>query len=90
MPPELLLDVRDLAPPEPLERVVAAIGSLAGGQYLRVRLQREPFPLYALLEESGFAWQTRSARDIPFELFIWRNGDALAVTEILRLHDTAA
>lgn len=90
MPPELLLDVRDLPPPEPLERVLAAMDLLAEGQYLRVQLHCEPFPLYALLEESGFARQTRSAPDIPFELFIWRNGDARAVAEILRLHDTAA
>lgn len=90
MPPEFLLDARDLAPPEPLERVLAAMDLLAEGQYLRVRLRFEPFPLYALLEEYGFAWQTRSASDIPFELCIWRHGDARAVAEILRLHDTAA
>jgi uncharacterized protein (DUF2249 family) len=82
MPPELLLDVRNLAPPEPLERVLATLGSLGEGKYLRVRIHREPFPLYAWLQESGFAWRTRSTGDVAFELCIWRCGDARAVTEI--------
>lgn len=82
MPSELLLDVRDLVPPEPLERVLAAVKILGDGQYLRVRHHREPFPLYAFLEESGFAWRTRPGHDIPFEIFIWRRNDERAQSAV--------
>ncbi len=76
MPRERLLDVRDLAPPEPLERVLAMLPALGAEQYLRVLLHREPFPLYALLEQSGFAWRARAVHDMTFEIFIWRRTDA--------------
>jgi len=75
MASERLLDVRDLAPPEPLERVLAALHALSGAQYLRARLPREPYPLYPLLQEFGYAWQARPADGAWFEILIWRRDD---------------
>lgn len=65
-----LLDVRSLAPPEPLERVLDALATLAEGDRLRVLLPREPFPLYDLLRRMGYLWRTESAPG-RFELLIW-------------------
>jgi uncharacterized protein (DUF2249 family) len=53
------LDVRGLAPCEPLERTLAALDALPPGESLIVHLSREPFPLYDWLREHGFAWQTK-------------------------------
>lgn len=85
MPSENLLDVRDLTPPEPLERVLTAIGSLGKGQYLRVRHHREPFPLYPILQKSGFAWLTQPGLEAPFEIFIWRRNDEHVQSDVQRL-----
>ena len=38
-------------------------------------LDREPMPLYHLLESSGHAWQTQCRADGAFEVFIWRKDD---------------
>jgi len=65
-----LLDVRSLAPPEPLERVLDALATLARGDRLRVLLPREPFPLYDLLRRMGYRWRTEPAPG-RFELLIW-------------------
>jgi len=70
-----LIDVTGLEPPQPLERVLAAIEALSEGDYLHVRHHREPFLLYPILENRGFAFLTRLGRDAPFEIFIWRRGD---------------
>lgn len=57
-----------------------------------MQLHREPLPLYALLEEAGFAWQTRAVHDMTFEILIWRRDDARAQTDVQRFltEDTGA
>jgi len=35
-------------------------------------IDRQPFPLYAILERDGFKYQTRALPDSLFEIFIWR------------------
>ena len=42
---ERVLDVSDLEPPEPLERILDALDQLGTGDWLHVRHRREPFPL---------------------------------------------
>jgi len=85
MAPERLLDVRDLAPPEPLERVLVALHDLADAQYLRVRLPREPYPLYPLLQEFGYTWRARPPDGPGFELLIWRRDDREAQIAVQHL-----
>jgi len=64
------LDVRALEPPEPLERVLDALADLPVGDRLRVRLRREPFPLYDLLRRMGYGWSGTAAAG-SFEVLIW-------------------
>jgi len=64
--------VRGLQPPEPLERVLAALSTLRDGQRVCMLIDRQPFPLYAILERDGFKYQTRALPDSLFEIFIWR------------------
>jgi uncharacterized protein (DUF2249 family) len=54
---DLLLDVADLPPPEPLERALDALASLSRGDRLLLRLRRQPFPLYDLLRQMGYRWE---------------------------------
>ena len=78
MEQERVLNVSKLEPPEPMEKILDATEILAPGQYLRVLHNREPFPLYSILEESGFKHRIQEGQETLFEIFIWRRGDSNA------------
>ena len=66
------LDVRGLEPPGPMMRIMESL-LRAPGEPLRVRIHREPIPLYELLAERGFAWRTTPLEDGSFEVLIERS-----------------
>ena len=49
-----IIDGRDMQPPEPLERALTELATLAPDQELVMLLHCEPLPLYAILERNGF------------------------------------
>lgn len=65
-----VIDARELLPPEPMVRVLAALPGLGPGEALTLLLYREPFPLYAVLQERGFAWRTTLADDGTYTIEI--------------------
>ena len=69
-PHEILVDARDLAPPEPMERVLQALELLRPGQSIRLLLHREPFPLYPLLSERGYRHDTQMEADGSYVILI--------------------
>ena len=54
---EVFLDLRGLFPPEPMERVLDALAGLRPGQQLRILIEREPHPLYRILERNAYLWR---------------------------------
>lgn len=70
MAKDILLDCRGLEPPEPLERVLEAISGLGRDERVLMLLEREPFPLYRILRQNGYAWQTTARDDGVFEILI--------------------
>jgi hypothetical protein len=54
MPEPRIIDGRDMQPPEPLERALTELATLAPDQELVMLLHCEPVPLYAILERNGF------------------------------------
>ena len=54
--PKTKLDNRDLEPPEPMVRILAAAEKLAPGETLSALLRREPVFLFPQLEKRGFRW----------------------------------
>jgi hemerythrin-like domain-containing protein len=66
------LDVRGLEPPAPMMRIMQALTG-APHQPLRVRIHREPLPLYELLAERGFTWRTTPLDDGSYEVLIERS-----------------
>lgn len=66
------LDVRGLEPPEPLERVLDALGSLPDGRRLCMLIEREPRPLYRILANNGYRYCTEVLPDYLYEITIWR------------------
>lgn len=68
---DIELNVCGLEPPEPMERVLDAISQMAPGQRLRMIIDREPRPLYRILDNNGFAHETHSRPDYLYEILIW-------------------
>jgi len=54
--PAVKLDNRDLDPPEPMVRILAAAEKLGPGETLSALLRREPVFLFPQLERRGFNW----------------------------------
>lgn len=71
--PRGAMDLRGLRPPEPIERIFAAL-ERAPDEPLRVILPHEPVPLYGLLRERGFHYSGARLADGGFELLIDRAG----------------
>jgi uncharacterized protein (DUF2249 family) len=69
---ERLLDVRELEPPEPLERVLELLDTLAVGDRLRMLHRRDPHLLYPILAREGFAHRTAATAEGDYEILIWR------------------
>lgn len=63
---EQQVDVRNLEPPVPLERILDALDLLPESDWLRVRHNREPYPLYSMLRQMDFDWDTK-----------WSEGDCI-------------
>ena len=75
---EVLLDVSDLEPPEPLELTLESADNLKPGQYLRMLHRRDPCMLYGNLDNNHFKYFQREGSTTAVELFIWREDDAEA------------
>jgi len=67
---EILVDARDLEPPEPMEKVMQALALLRASQSIQLLLHREPFPLYPLLAEKGYRHRTRMKADGSYVILI--------------------
>lgn len=65
------LDLRGLAPPEPMLRIMDRL-ERAPEQPLRVVLPHEPVPLYELLAQRGYSWRGEARADGGYELVIER------------------
>lgn len=69
---ERQVDARWLPPPEPMERVLAALDALAPGDHIRLLIHREPYPLYDLLRVWGYRHSTKVCDDGSYEIVISR------------------
>ncbi|HSN21990.1 MAG TPA: DUF2249 domain-containing protein [Usitatibacter sp.] len=69
-PTEPPVDLRGLPPPEPLERILAAIAEESSAP-LSFLLSMEPLLLYALLRREGVRWRVQRS-DAGVELTIER------------------
>jgi len=64
------IDAREMEPPEPFERVMEALMDLEPGGEVLLILNREPFPLYRVLERNGYTWKATGFPDGRFEILI--------------------
>ena len=59
----LIIDGRDLQPPEPLELTLAALDDLKPDQEILLLLYCEPHPLYSILKRNGYRYSTEFQPD---------------------------
>ena len=68
---EQVIDVSALEPPEPLEQILDTLADLAPGDWLKVRHRRDPVPLYPMLRDMGYRWETAHLAPGEIEIVIW-------------------
>jgi uncharacterized protein (DUF2249 family) len=68
---EIELDVCGLEPPEPMERVLDALSRLQPGQQIRMLIDREPRPLYRILDQNGYRYTVTPRDGYLFDILIY-------------------
>lgn len=68
----IMLDVRGLEPPEPMERVLGALSTLGPGEKLLMIIDRQPRPLYRILLNNGYDYRETFKPEGIFEILIWQ------------------
>lgn len=89
MPAEVLLDVSELEPPEPLTLTLEAAAQLKPGQYLRMLHRREPCMLFGNLDDNHFRYYQRKGTTTAVEVFIWAEDDNEAARAVQAITGTA-
>jgi uncharacterized protein (DUF2249 family) len=72
----IVIDARGWEPPKPFESVLDALASLPPGEKLRLVVEREPRPLYRVLDREGYAWFATVRSDGVYEVDICRRTPA--------------
>ena len=66
----LVIDGREMVPPEPLERTLEALDDLAEGDDLLLLLYCQPHPLFNILGKNGYVWSDAVRADGTREIRI--------------------
>jgi uncharacterized protein (DUF2249 family) len=69
-PPEVFLDLRGLYPPEPMDRVLDALAGLLAGQQIRMLIERQPHPLYRILETNNYRYSSTEPEPGLYQIVI--------------------
>ena len=88
MATEVLLDVSELEPPEPLTQTLEAAEQLQPGQYLRMLHRRDPCMLFGNLDDNHFKYFQRKGTTTAVEVFIWAENDLQAEAAVLAIINT--
>ena len=82
MDKEIVVDVHELQPPEPMQKALDALDTLAEGQYLKIIHRMQPFPLYDILSDNGFKYKVTDGKISSFDIYVWRAKDEAAEKNI--------
>jgi uncharacterized protein (DUF2249 family) len=67
-----VIDGREMQPPEPMERTMEALDTLADGDEVVLLLYCQPHPLFTILKNNGYAWSEDLRADGTREIRIHR------------------
>lgn len=62
-----LIDGRAMHPPEPLERTLEALDTMADGDTVVLQVNCQPQPLFNILRRNGYRWVESTMTDGAFE-----------------------
>lgn len=65
-----VIDGREMQPPEPMERTLEALDTLADGDDLLLLLYCQPHPLFTILSRHGYTWSDALRADGTREIRI--------------------
>lgn len=66
----MVIDGRDMQPPEPLEKTLTALDALGPGDELLLLVYCHPVPLFNVLRNNGYVWQEDVREDGTHEIHI--------------------
>ena len=67
-----VVDARYMEPPEPFVATMDMLDTLKEGEKMLLLLFREPHPLYKVLRQNGYTYESEQVADGTFEILIWR------------------
>ena len=70
--PCLVIDGRDMQPPEPLEKTLEGIDQLGADDELLLMVYCHPVPLFNILRNNGYVWEEDVLEDGTHEIRIRR------------------
>ncbi|MDP1652300.1 MAG: DUF2249 domain-containing protein [Rhodocyclaceae bacterium] len=66
----MIIDGRDMQPPEPLEKTLTALDELGPSDELLLLVYCHPVPLFNVLRKNGYVWQEDVREDGTHEIRI--------------------
>ena len=72
---EIVVDVRELPTPEPLERVLGSLPQVAEGVFLKMVHRMEPALLFPILRQNGFEYRLKKGEAGEVLIYIFLKKD---------------
>ena len=69
------LNVCDLEPPAPMQKIMQAVSSLTDDEVIWVKHRREPIPLFNMLTKQNIPWHHHQIADNTHHIFIWSSNN---------------
>lgn len=82
----ITVNVKTLAPPEPMTVIIRSLAQLTDGQCLLVSHRRQPFPLYEKLVEAGWGYHCQVNDDDDVSLYIYKQTDYALFKQLVCQH----
>ena len=82
---EIVVDVRDLPSPEPLEKVLAALPEIGEGRYVKMVHRMEPGLLFPILKRNDFDYRQRFGNDREVLIYIFLKNDRTTYEYVMGL-----
>lgn len=74
MTKEIILDTRELAPPEPMQQVMRLLANLPKGSYIHMIHRFRPTPMLEIVKNRGFSYRI-TEKSGQFNIYIWSSSD---------------
>ena len=71
----IVIDGREMQPPEPLERTLEALEKLKEGDDILLLLYCQPHPLFNILRNNGYVWTDQMQPEGTREIRIRKQAD---------------